>query len=124
LSAIILLPKTATYSDCVAVLQGVPKAKQSIPTAERLRHTLATRVGTQSFYIQRLTVEAHLVACGMHKALLSTQPILRTTNSNPLTVYWPGRKKKVAAFSRLQFTRPLFSVSSSRSASSRRRPSQ
>src|SRR5206468_10424917 len=52
------------------------------------------------------------------------QPILRTTNSNPLTVYWPGRKKKVAAFSRLQFTRPLFSVSSSRSASSRRRPSK
>jgi hypothetical protein len=27
-------------------------------------------MATQSFYIQRLTSEPHLVACGMHKALL------------------------------------------------------
>ncbi len=30
----------------------VPKAKQPIPTAERLRHALAKRAGTQSFCIQ------------------------------------------------------------------------
>lgn len=42
--------KNATYSDCVGgVATGVPKAKQSIPTAERLRHTLSTRIGLNLF---------------------------------------------------------------------------
>jgi hypothetical protein len=54
----------------IEFVTGVPKAKQPIPTAERLRHTLARRVGTQSFCIQRLTVEADLVACPMHKVLV------------------------------------------------------
>jgi hypothetical protein len=44
--------KTATYLDCAAVLApGVPKAKQPIPTTERLRYVLAMLIATQSFYI-------------------------------------------------------------------------